>query len=267
MSREPTFANKWDRITYLIAEYKVLVAGMIVGSGVWFVYANPQLPALPEWVGLVSTAWVLFAIPCYLAGKKIALWLRNRNFVTVYHVNAVDESLEKYLVPPATWTEKTVEGPDPYPVNGGDAWAVREWHHDEETDALAVRGVWLSEVEDTKLLTSQRHMEDIHDNLMQKERELSSVRDRISLMGNVVQEKGLNAAAEARERGTMLDQTAVKDAVDDAKQQVDDLGTDELPKIEESAEEVVGDLSDLSPGAGEPENGQQEAMSMSEADD
>jgi len=51
--------------------------------------------------------------------------------------HAVEDVVEKHNVPPEIWQNKTVEGPDPYPVNGGSAWAVREyeWLDDVEEPA------------------------------------------------------------------------------------------------------------------------------------
>ncbi|GAA3872622.1 hypothetical protein GCM10022627_25490 [Haloarcula argentinensis] len=37
----PTFADNRDRLTYLLAEYKLLVSGMLVGAVVLFAYYQP----------------------------------------------------------------------------------------------------------------------------------------------------------------------------------------------------------------------------------
>jgi len=116
----PTFSSNWDRLTYLLAEYKLLLSGLLLGGGVWFAYASPSLPELPPEMGAFALFWSLGGLPMWLAGVQFVRWLRRRNFVTVHHVDArqadqggSEKDVEKYLVPPGVWSEKTVEGPDP----------------------------------------------------------------------------------------------------------------------------------------------------------
>jgi len=96
MKPAPTFQNNRDRLVYLLAEYKLLIGGMLVGAAVLFAYYQPQLPTLPTWIPAIAVGWLVLAIPCYLVGAKIARWLRRRNWVEVHHVNAVEDTTEKY---------------------------------------------------------------------------------------------------------------------------------------------------------------------------
>lgn len=247
---QPTFSNRWDRLTYLLAEYKVLVSGLIIGAGAWIVYAEPSLPNLPPWVGATALFWTLSGLPMYLVGVKFASWLRRRNRVTVFHIDARDENgsgkdVEKYLVSPETWADKKVEGPDPYPMNGGDAWGVQSFEYHEDTTRLIVSGVWLAEAQDAKLLTSRRHVDEIHDFLLGKYRELSSVRDRVSRLGIEVQERVINASAAARERGEMLDTQAVADAVEQATEDVPE--PENPPTLQDLGAHPDDPIGDLSP--------------------
>lgn len=247
---QPTFAGKWDRLTYLLAEYKVLVSVLFIGAGAWFAYVRPELPSVtvPTWAVAYIVAFVLAAPIAYPAGLKIVGWLRSRNRVTVHHVNAVEDAVEKYLVAPETWASKTVEGADPYPINDGEAWAVREFEYHEEPADLVVTGVWLSSTADTELLTSKNHMEEIHGWLVGKYRELASVRDRISRLSVEIQESIINASAEARERGEMIEPTAVEEAVKNAKSDVPTPGEEDLPSLEDSIKDDAM-FQDLSPNA------------------
>ncbi len=88
---------------------------MLVGAAVLFAYYQPLLPTLPTWIPAIAVGWLVLAIRCDLVGAKIARWLRRRNWVEVHHVNAVEDTTEKYYVPPELWREKEIDGPDPYP--------------------------------------------------------------------------------------------------------------------------------------------------------
>jgi len=215
MKPAPTFQNNRDRLVYLLAEYKLLIGGMLVGAAVLFAYYQPQLPTLPTWIPAVAVGWLVLAIPCYLVGAKIARWLRRRNWVEVHHVNAVEDTTEKYYVPPELWREKEIDGPDPYPVNGGSAWAVREYEYLEDIDQLRVEGVWLEGCQDTQLMTSKKQMQDIHGWLIDRAEELAAIRGRWSRGSVELQKKLVTADAEANERGQMIQKTAAKETFGD----------------------------------------------------
>lgn len=226
----PTFRNVWDRLTYLLAEAQLLVAGGLVAVGGLIAWYEPSVPSAPGWLIDLVSATLILGPPLFLAGIRFARWLRTRRWVEVYHVKA-PETVAHYYVPPETWASKTVEGPGPWPVNDGEAWAVREWEYHEDTEDLYVRGTWYSALSDDKLMTARRHTEAVHDSLIESHLELGALTDRIDEMGAEIQRRVLNAAAEARQRGRMLDKTAVQDAIDEARESVETER--DLPTIDE----------------------------------
>jgi hypothetical protein len=248
-----TFGSWRDRVTYLIAEAQLLVAGVMVTLGIVLLWVRPEVPGIPAWVGGLAAAALVFGPPLFGFFVWFIRKFRRRNMVAVYHVNAVTEDCEKYLVAPEVWSEKTVEGPNPYPVNGADGWAVREFEYHEDLEELTVRGVWLEEVEDTKLITSRRHMKSVYEKLVESHLALKIMRDSVSELGADLQGRIVNRMMEARERGTMMDKSAVKDVFEEFEDDVSDLGTEDLPtvedadlpgEIEDAAEEIEADLPD-----------------------
>jgi hypothetical protein len=234
MSLQPTFGDWRDRLTYLLAEAQLLVAGVLVSSGIMLWWWSPSIPSAPAWALDLLVGSLILSPPLFIVGVRFTQWVRTRNWVRVYHVNAVEDVVATYEVPPEVWQEKTVEGPGPWPVNGKSAWAVREYDWEPETETLTVRGVWLSSMEDTRLLTSKRHMESLYGTLIEKYLELSALRDHVSEMGAEVQESTLNAAAEAREKGLMLDPSVVQETVDDHRDDAETrYGEDDLPTLDD----------------------------------
>jgi len=225
-ARQPTFASNWDRLAYLLAAYKFLVTGLILGVSGLLLYVSPELPDPPEWGKAYVVAWLLFAIPCYVAGLFIVRWLRKRRWHTVFHINSVTDEREKYLVPPSVWDEKTVDGPAPFPVNDSDDYEVREFEWLEDIEELRVRGTWMSAAKDSELVTSRHHMRRIHNGLLEKAEKLAKLRGEWSEKSIEQQEKQINATAEARERGQMMDASAVKSTWEDMRGRLDD--TDDL---------------------------------------
>lgn len=150
----------------------------------------------------------------------------------VHHVNAVEDLIKKYYVEPDLWQNKSVDGPAPYPVNGGSAWAVQEFEHDSEMDQIRVKGVWLSETTDTKLMTEKSHMRAIYGKLTESHIALGILRDSVSEFGADIQKRLTNRMSEARERGKMMDESAVKEVFEDFADGAKNHGPDDLPILE-----------------------------------
>lgn len=247
-----------DRLTYIVAEAQLLVAGLAISLVVLLVFYQPSLPGVPPWLFSLIFASLVLGPPLILGGVKFARWLRNRRLVEVHHVNAVEDTVEKWMVPPEVWAEKTVEGPDPWPVNGQSAWAVREFEYHEDTGDLLVAGIWLAECADDELLTSKSHMEDIYGWLLDRYRDLNRLTARVDVMVSQTEEQTVTAVAEAHERGTMLNKSAVSDVLEDAKSDVDDLDDEDVPTLSDA--DVPDHFADPAP----TENG--DAVNLEPAD-
>ncbi|QLH77574.1 hypothetical protein HZS55_09810 [Halosimplex rubrum] len=243
----PTFGGRWDRLTYLLAAYKWLVSGLILGVIALVIYIRPSMPDFPPWVGAGLMAWVLLAFPCYLAGLLIVRWLRKWRYHTVYHINAVTDTREKWQVPPDIWDEKTVDGPPPYPVNDNQDFEVREFEWLEDIGELRVRGTWMGEASDSELVTSKSHMKSIHSYLLDAFEQLVEARALWHESSVELEQEIVNEHAEARERGLMVDQSAAKEVWEN---KVDGIEIDESDKPELSPEDLPDDHTPARP----PEN-------------
>jgi hypothetical protein len=239
-----TYDGWSDRITYIVGNAQLLVAGLMISVAVGLLYFQPKLPGVPDWIYAAFAATLLLGPILFGFFMTLISKLRVRNWVTVHHVNGRTDTLEKYKVSPEVWTEKKVDGPNPYPVNGGSAWAVQEFEHLEDVGELRVKGVWLEEVEDTKLLTSKSHMESIYEKLTQSHIALHILRDSVSEFGADIQKHLVNAMSEAREAGKLMDESAVKDVFEEFEDDATDVGSDDLPTLEVE-EEALADQEQL----------------------
>lgn len=230
-----TFSGWRDRLTYILAEAQLLVAGLLVGTGVVLWWFNPEIPGVPSWATNVLVGWLVLGPPMFIAGLRFVAWLRIRNWVEVHHVNAPDDTAKTHFVPPDVWADKRVDGPAPYRINDGDAVAVREFEWAPEygeTGSLRVSGVWLSELEDTKLLTSQAHMERMYEDLVDSHLSLAYLRDSISELSADLQTRLINEMAEARERGEQLDKDAVTEITEQFRERAESVTDTELQDIQ-----------------------------------
>lgn len=248
-----TFGGWSDRLTYLLAEGQILVIGLLLSVGAGLIIFRPELPGVrPIFVGWFA---VLLLFGPALFGFFVVLIsaLRQRQMVSVYHVNGRKDLVKKYYVSPEVWKEKTVEGAAPYPINGGSGWGVQDFEYLEDVNELRVKGVYLSECEDTKIWIIKSHMNAIYDKLTQSHIALSIMRDSVNELGADIQKRIITRAAEAREKGTMLDKSAVKDVFKDFEDEI--AGTDEndLPtvEVEQIAEDAIPDEPGSSMGMGD----------------
>jgi len=232
-----TFGSWKDRLTYVVAEAQLLVAGVLFSLGVLLLWLRPSLPGIPPWVGGIFAALFLLGPPLFGFFVTGARKLRNRKMQTVYHVNGVKDVREKYRVAPAVWKEKTVEGPSPYLCNDEEAYEVREFEWHEDTEQLVVRGCYMSQMADSKLVTTKAMLEDVHGDLVDAYLELNRLRGRISKMGLEIQSDIVNKEAEADERGMMNPRTSVKDTFEEAKKDAEQATDDEIQDIGEYSED------------------------------
>ena len=252
-----TFGGWSDRLTYLMAEGQILVAGLLLSVGAALIIFRPSLPGIPPIVVGWFAVLLLFGPALFGFFVVLIKALRQRMMVEVGHVNAKQDILKKYYVSPEIWKEKTVEGASPYPVNGGSTWAVQDFEYLEDMDELRVEGVWLSECEDTKLYTSKSHMDAIYGKLTESHIALNIMRDSINELGADIQRRIINATSEARERGTMIDKSAVKSVFEDFEENITGTTETDLPtlEIEEEADDAIPD----SPSTNMSSMGPQEA--------
>ena len=258
-----TFGGWADRLTYIAAEGQLVVLGLLFSVGAALVIFRPSLPSVPPivigWIAILF----LFGPPLFGFWVVFVRRLREHHMTPVFHVDATGDVLEKYYVDPEMWAGKNVEDANPYPVNGGSAWAVQDFEHLEDIDELTVSGVWLSECEDTKLLTKKSHMEAIYGKLTESHIAFNIMRDSISELGADIQKRVINTGAEARERGTMIDESAVKDVFESFETDIGGTRLGDLPTIDmdEIADEATVDEPKSSGAGDEIVNGTAEAVS------
>ncbi|WP_222915046.1 hypothetical protein [Natrinema sp. SYSU A 869] len=234
-----TFGNWKDRLTYIIAEAQLLVLGVAISVGILLLLVRPSVPGVPPIAVGIAVALMLLGPPLFGLFAVGAEKLRNRHRETVYHINGVTDTREKYYVAPELWDQKTVDGPSPYVANDGDAYEVREFEHFEDMDELRVTGCYMSQMADSKLVTSKAMLEDVHGDLVDAFLQLNRLRGRISKMGLEIQSDVINQEAEADERGLMNPKTTVKDRFDAAKSDVEDKAREDIEDIDGYEDEYI----------------------------
>ncbi|GGL33922.1 hypothetical protein GCM10009037_16910 [Halarchaeum grantii] len=226
-----TFGSWSDRLTYIIAEGQLVVLGVLFMAGAALVLYQPDLPSIPPIVTGWIAALMLFGPPLLAFWITFVRRLRKARMVTVHHINGVTDTREKYYVAPEIWEERTVDGPSPYPVNDAGAFEVREFEYLEDVDDLRVRGCYMSQLADSKLVSVQAMLEDIHGDMIETWLAYNRLRPRISKMGLQIQGDVINKEAEADERSLMNPGSSVKDRFDAAEGDARENATDGIEDV------------------------------------
>jgi hypothetical protein len=97
----------------------------------------------------------------------------------------------------------------------------------------------MSQMADSKLVTTKTMLEDIHGDLVEAFLELNQLRGRISKMGLQIQGDVINEEAEADERGLMNPRTAVRDRFESAKEDAAASDDDEIQDVGQYVDEYT----------------------------
>jgi hypothetical protein len=234
-----TFGNWKDRLTHIVAEAQILVLGVLFSLGAALVVFKPSIPQVPPvFIGMLA-ATMLFGPALFGFFVWLVKRLRTRNMVEIHHINGVTDTREKYYVAPEIWSEKTVEGPSPYRCNDEEAFEVREFEYLSDMNELRVRGCYMSQLADSKLVTVKAMLEDVHGDLVDAFLEYNRLRGRISKMGLEIQSDVINEEAEADERGLMNPRTTVRDRFEAAKKDAENASDDVIKDVTEHVEDYA----------------------------
>jgi len=227
-----TFGSWRDRITYLLAEAQLVVLGILFTGGAALFLFKPELPSVPPVATSILASLMLFGPPLLGFWITFVRRLREARMVTVHHINGVTDTREKFYVAPEVWEERTVDGPSPYPVNDAGAFEVREFEYLEDVGDLRVRGCYMSQLADSKLVSVKAMLEDVHGDMIETWLAYNRLRPRISKMGLQIQEDVINKEAEADEHSLMNPGSSVQERFEDAEGDAKENATDGIEDVE-----------------------------------
>ncbi|WP_435319037.1 hypothetical protein [Haloarchaeobius sp. TZWSO28] len=237
-----TFDGWGDRLTYILGNAQALVAGVLFSVGVLLWLWRPALPSLPPWTGgIVATVFLLGPPLTGLFVSIIKIFWRLTH-EEVYHINAATDTRRKYYVKPEVWEDKTVDGPAPYQVNDNSAWEVREFEYHDDTGELVVTGCYMSQMQDSALVTFKSLVYDLHEKFVFAWLERNELRGTETRRALENQQEIINRNSEATERGLMLAPDTVRDSWNDTIDRVhgsdDRLEVDEIGSYADSYDPV-----------------------------
>jgi hypothetical protein len=230
----PTYANRWDRLTYLLAEYKIPLCVVLVAAIIAYAHYQPALPTPPEHVVDFAIAAGILSLPSYAFGRWLARKLHARNMVKVIVADAgTDERVEPLLVPPQIWTERETEGPPAYRMDD-DTWLVTDFDWLEDVEQLRVRGCWKEVASPVEVWKAETRVDTIFDELVNTAMKYTAQKSQVAAAGVQIHDNTAMEYMEIDETGKLPDGAAVTEVVRDLENKLDDVI--DLPSLEDDLE-------------------------------
>jgi len=245
----PAFPNDRDRVTYLLAKYRIPITITVLAGGVWFAALEPSLPTPTERQQAFATAWGILAVPTYWVGLKIADYLYSEDWAFVGVTDPGEQ--ERYdlrKVPPDLWEEATINGPTPLEPDEGKAdYVVTRYQYYEELDELEVRGVPKSGMTPAEATRYETRVDQYYDHYVGVLEAYAKLKSSMAEQATRIHDETLMQMVETREDADMVPGASVTDQIAGIEEQLDDIPNgpmDDLPEQTTVLDEELGDIDD-----------------------
>lgn len=222
----PTFANDRDRLTFLLARYRVPLSITILAAGVWVAWASPDLPSIPDKWADVAVAAALLALPLYAVGLKIGNWVIPSPHLWVGIADPGTNSIyDGRAVHPDIWAEKTVTGPPPLDVRDKDGCfdvVVTRFNWYEEIGEIEVRGVE-EQMDPATLWESRERVDELYEHHHAVRRAYSRMKGTIGRYATELHDAVLMQEMAANEDAQLSPDVSVTSIIEDMEEEVEGM--------------------------------------------
>jgi hypothetical protein len=232
----PTSIDR-GRVLRLLRIYRWPLAISFVAIVGIVAFTRPEVPDPPPGTLPFLGIWAVFSVPLYAVSVRIIRWIDPPDpgvRVLEAHAGSEEKGIP-HVVPREIWEERTVEGPDPYPLDDG-AYLVRHLEWLDDIEELRVTGVWKANATALELWRAEKRIDDMHEWYREELQKASALTARVERLGIDMHSSSMVAAAEAIGRGNLPDRDLVGDAIDDAREDVEKM--DDPPTMAETLDET-----------------------------
>lgn len=259
----PTFRSNRDRLTYLLAEFKIPLTVMAVALLVILAFATPQVPSPPPGAVYFSVSALLLALPTYIAGLKISQYLwpgPDRVTVGVADPGTAGSETEltgeyeKYGVLPDCWNDRTEVGTSAMEPADGTDYVVTRFNWYEEIGELEVRGAEQADLEPGEAWVNADRVDDLYEHHQTIKRKYSLLKSKVSVLLTDVHDISIMQEIGEHEKADLIPGITVTDRIESLEDEIDGLpdgpARDDRTQqerdmgmgVSESVDEAVNDL-------------------------
>jgi len=207
----PRFENARDRLTYLLAEYKVGVMLAVGAVFVLIVSGRWEIPELPRGVREFLKAFAIGIVPAMFVTKltivdkfipdprvKVIEWCPDEDGKTI--------AVRPFKVPEDLWQDRKHEKGLPVLEPDGEVDAVvTSYEYDESLGIVKVRGASEDVADPASLMATNGKLDEIFNDLLDSKRELDEMHATLNLKQHEVERHVVNSLIAAVEHGVAFD--------------------------------------------------------------
>lgn len=220
----PTFASRWDRVTYLLAEYKWPLLICLAAGGLWAAWATPELPTPPGWTLSFAASAALISFPAFVVAKWVIGWFESDDMVSVGVASPGQTDLyEKYVVPKEVWQAREREGPPAMRPDEGVDWIVTDWEWLDDLEQLRIRGCDRADMQPSEAWADATRVKIWFDHYHELKRQYSGLKARMQDKGTEIHDATIMQMMAVREEAEMAPEVSVTDLIDEMEDETEDI--------------------------------------------
>jgi hypothetical protein len=238
----PTFDGKWDRITYLLSEWKWPLIVVAVSSMIVYAAFDARLPTPPDSAVSFALASGFVAVPAYVVWLIVASKVISKISVRVIEYGGPNGEVTAYDVPPKTWRARETNLFDAYRAPGTNQWKVWNLEWKDDIDQLEVTGVWPSAADPNDVYKSQKKVEKMFLDMLKELMKAQAFQATVAAKGVDIYDESHKEHLQLNEAGILPD------------------GVDAAAKLEELEDEIAGSLDIESIGEMDDDTGESDRI-------
>jgi hypothetical protein len=234
----PTFSSRWDRATYLLAEYKWPLIVVFIAVLIVYSTQDARIPTPPDvWIDF-SVAAAIVAFPAYLAFAAAVKRLIRRRDIRVVEIGGPQEDTTPYWVPPRTWEDRDVHLQDAYRPPGSEQWHVWDLDWMGDVGQLEVTGIWQATAHPAEVHKSQAKVDAIWMDMIRELIKANASEALLAKRGVDIHDASMAEYLEMEEKGVLPDGVSVSDEIEKLESEIEGtLDIESIGEIEDSETE------------------------------
>lgn len=240
----PTFGSNKDRVTYLLAEYKIPIGFVAVALIIWMAAFTPSIPEPPEAMLAGAAAAGLLSFPAFFVAKTVIGWFDTFDGVKVGVSHPGTEPVHTiYQVPTEIWENAEIEEARPYADVDGVDYVVTSFEWLDDIGELRVRGVDRAEMQPAEAWASADRVDQYYKHFLQTLRSYASLKSRVGEKVTEAHDSTIMQMLGERERAELAPGVEITDLINEIEADEED----ELPEPPGDFEDDLVDAPEYDP--------------------
>lgn len=234
----PTFSNKWDRVVYVLVQYRLPIFLTVAGLIIIATTEIGSIPSPPGWILDFTVPATILALPTGLVWRVVSKKVIAKISVEVIEYNGPMEDDRVYQVPPKTWKNREAGVMDAYQPPSGEVFKVSELEWMDDVGQLRVDGVWPSIADPNDVYKSQARFDRVFIDLLKELMKAQAFSATVAEKGVEIYDESTKEQIALIEDGILPDGVDAAEKIEELEDEIEDtLDIDTIGDMETEADE------------------------------